>query len=839
MRLSIYATLSISLVLILLQIIVSFKDWNNYKERIIQELEKTYDAKVHIGGNIEVSLITPKLTVHNVYIQYSEDKEQKLSDLISADRIEIRPSLLSLFSFSLKAKSITLLGMKSNKANLLNIMRAKANSDIVDIIVKDSQLQYDSANVVNIKEIVIRRNKHFFGEINSYDFDGKVYISKSTVRVESDFINLLFTGYGDQEGLQGNLTIAIENDSNVISDMAKIFNLNFLSYITPSGNIRISSNVSINENEFTLADLMISSDSMQASGEIQNDRKNNNTNVNINFSRVDLGSMQNSSQSGADIKELLECFREAIPKDLSLNFDIKASDIQYQYKTLDDFHAKLKFTDGEVKVDTRLKFLGVNNVSYLSGNVSNNNSLSEFNGHLSVEGNDFGSFISCFFPSINIKENKKSQFTLHSKIHLAPRIFTISGIRLINGTEFLEGALKINHTKKRNIIDGEFNINNLNIDKYEYSLLSSLSKVEWLKNFIYDVNIKTNIDNFTLNDTKIENLGFLFTVEKGKLATDKVKLSGKDFDITGNAQVLVDQKYAKPLLDVNLAGNKFNGKIFRLPNLVNVKKDSRNEINQMQWSVEQFNLLDDKEDFDANVQISAEKFTTEQDVLKDFNLDAVMRNNTITFRQINYTLDQGQVFFQGYLKPDSIYTKFSILNLDAKRISKVLNIKDINGQVSLNGEIKAQGKSFRDWANSSSGEINLQAQGVVFTNVNFNSFITNLLSSKNKSEISTLANTDIYNGSTLFNSASGKANISNGIVSTSLQFGIDQASGSASSNFTLSDFSLISVFRFFFIPMGHSNPLYIDMHLDGPIWHPKMSFDIDQIFITLIGKRNS
>lgn len=88
MKLSLYAILSISLLLILMHVAATFKDWSGYREYIVKELEKTYDAKVHVGGKIEVSLITPKLTIHNVYVQYNKNKEQKLSDLISAKKLK-------------------------------------------------------------------------------------------------------------------------------------------------------------------------------------------------------------------------------------------------------------------------------------------------------------------------------------------------------------------------------------------------------------------------------------------------------------------------------------------------------------------------------------------------------------------------------------------------------------------------------------------------------------------------------------------------------------------------------------------------------------------------------
>ncbi|MGL9681682.1 MAG: AsmA-like C-terminal region-containing protein [Wolbachia sp.] len=845
MRFSIYAILSISLVIIFLHVAATFKDWNVYKDHIVQKLENTYNAKVRIIGDIKVSLITPKLTIYNVYIQSNNNKEQKLSDLTSINKIEVRPSLLSLFLLSLQTKSIILYGMKSSKENFVHIVNEKASE--ADIIIKDSQVNLnnnfiDYSDLVNIKEIAIKRNGKFFGEVkisdNNYDFSGKVGISKKNVHinVESNFIKLLFIGNRDQEELQGKLTLTINNSSDFVSDIVKIVNLSFLAYTIPSENIEISSKINLNEDEFTAADLRIDSKGIQARGTIQNDRKNNHTNVNVSFSKIDLDSIQNDSRKTIEIKDFLECFRNVMPKNLSLDFNMEASSIQYKNRVLDKFHAMLKFSDGEVKVDTLLQFPGTNNISHISGKVSNSGTLSEFNGGSLVNGDDFESFISCFFPSIKIKESEKNQFTISSKLHFAPRILSISDIRLLNNKEFLHGSIKVSYTKKRNVIDGGFSLHNINADKYDYSLLSSLSKMKWLKNPKYDVNIETSISDFTLNDTKIEDLDFSLKIEKGKLVADKIKLSGEEFDIIGDIKILVDKKYIKPLLDVNLTGNKFNSSILKLPNLIEVKRDSKSKISQIRWPAKQINFLDDKKDFDANVQINVAELKDEHDILKDFNLNAVMINNIITVKKVDYALGRGQVSFQGYLSPNSMYIKFFIANLNTKRVGKVIGINNVNGQISLNGAIKAQGKSFNDWANNSSGEVNLQTRGIEFTNVDFNSFITNLISSKNKSEVSTLTNVDIYNGSTFFENVIGKASIKNGICSTSLQFGINQASGSTSSNLILSNFTLVSLSRFFFIPPGHSSPVYIDMHLDGPIWRPKMSLDEDQIYNTILNR---
>lgn len=119
------------------------------------------------------------------------------------------------------------------------------------------------------------------------------------------------------------------------------------------------------------------------------------------------------------------------------------------------------------------------------------------------------------------------------------------------------------------MIDSKFSIHNINIDKYDYSLFS---KVQWLKNIKYDVNIRTSVKDSIFNGTKIEDLDFSLKIQENKLVADKIKLFGENFDITGSVKILVDQKYTKPLLDVNLTGNKFNGNIFKLPKLLEVKE---------------------------------------------------------------------------------------------------------------------------------------------------------------------------------------------------------------------------------------------------------------------------
>ncbi|WP_253300012.1 AsmA-like C-terminal region-containing protein [Wolbachia endosymbiont of Chironomus riparius] len=834
MKFFIYAALSFLIALFFMHTAVTIKDWSNYKDYITEELEKIHGGKVHIIGKIKASLMMPKLILHNVYIQYNQQKEKKLSDLVNISTIEIKPSLSSLFLFSFKPKSITLFDVKSDKKNLLNIINTKVSNKISNITIKESCISLQ-ANNISIQEINLKENEKFSGKIKIkdayYNFAGKINVTKKEIDIDiqSNLITLSFKGNKDQEKINGNLELTLNNSSNLVSELAKVVNFILLSNFIPSDSIKVLSSISMDENEFVMNDLKINSNSLKAVGIIHNDRKSNHTNVSINFNEINSEFTENNSKREINVKDLLECFKRTIPKDLSLDLNIEARNISYKKKIFDDFHAVVKFKEGKATVNAYLELPGISNTAHLSGKISSDNLLSKFDGNFQVKGNDFESFISCFFPSLRMIKSKKNIFALHSKLHFAPRIFAISDIKLIKDQEFLQGSLKVNYKKNRNIIDGGLSIYNLNINKYN---LSNLSKVQWLKSFKYDVNIKSNFNDCILNDKRIKSLDFLLNIEKNKLLFNQIKIDGKDFDTSGNIEILLDQEYTKPLLNINFKGKEFNGTLITLPNFIEKTSNSRNVIN---WSKKQLDFLHEIERFDANININTEKFKTKYGVLQDFYFSALIENSTIQIRQISYILKDQKAFLQGYLRSGSMYTKFSISDLEADIIGKVIEVNNIKGKININGAVKTHGLSFDEWANNYSGEVKLTAKEVEVFNIDLNSLVTNFMNVKSKSEIATLTSVEIYKGSTPFRNLQGKAIINQGICSTSLQFEIDQSSGSVSANFDLSNFTLHSIFRLFFIIPNHDRS-FIDIYLDGPIWKPKVNFEIDKIFNILKDK---
>ncbi|MBV0900092.1 MAG: hypothetical protein KTV77_05195 [Wolbachia endosymbiont of Fragariocoptes setiger] len=825
MKSYLYAGLFILLFLTVAQLSVKLKDWSSYKDFITHHLENTYNAKVYIIGKVEISLITPKLSIHNVYIKYNNgNAKQRSSDLISMSKIEIKPYFLSLLKFSPKPSSFVLFNMRSNKENLLKIAHKSGNID--NVIIKNAHINNEDISI-DIEELEVKKNKKFSGKAkindNYYNFLGKISITSENIdiNIESNMMSLSFKGNKNQKTINGSLSIVLNNDSSLINNVIKVININLPYEFLPNEKIKILSEISISESKFAVTNIKIGSSSIQADGMMKHDKKSNHSSINLVFKKFDLDLIESKRQKKIYIKDVLECFKNVIPKNLSLDLNIDSSNIQYRRKILSNLIIGIKFADGKAAVHTVLKLPGINNMFYLSGKISSNDILSSFDGSIEIEGNDFTSFISYFYPTLLITDNKKNSFTFHSKVHAAPRTIYILDATLTNDEEFIQGLIRVNYTKKNNMIDGRVTAYNIHSNRYSFNILN---KADWLKNFMYEVNIKADVRNLLINNQKIKSLDFLLHIEKNKLSANKIKIDGENFNTFGDIKVLTEQKYIKPLININLEGKEFNGNILKLPQFI--EKTNRT----MEWSKENFHLLNKLENFDANIHINTETFLMKKSKLKNFNLDALIRNNTATIRQIEYLIHDGKVIFQGHLKPDSIYVKFFVSEIEIDRISE---FNDIKGLVNVNGSMRTQGKSFYDWSNNLSGEVNIRGKKMLLSHLDLDSFITDLLNSKTRAEIVTLTGNKIYKGSTPVYNLNGKATIINGTFSTSLQFATDKSSGSISANLILSNFTVNSIMRLFFIPPNRNNPIYIDAHIDGPILKPKLSFEVEQIFTAL------
>lgn len=828
----------------LLYTIPGFINWNNkYKSYIEQKLKEAYGAQVSINGSIEVSFIPTKMVIHDLYIKH-EGKSDWLSKSTTIEKLEFKPSILSLVKFAPSPKKVIIHGLATDMQNLYRM--TKAGSNIRNVSVIDSDINIGKKDRIHIKAATFKGTKvnkkvtsTFILRQNNYNLNASMDLAKHSsyqvnAKVSSNFLNIVLIGKQDQSSFKGKLTAKTNNLLNVISGIEA-------GKQTVGQTFELTSDVYINNDEFKIYNLGFNSEAIKGNGEVAYNR-NNTYNVGINLERMDIDYLFfNQPRINHDrLNSALENFRLIIPDYINADSTIKAQEVKYNGKVLSSVEFKTNVRNGKAGINLTLALPGDNNSMTILGETTSNKVTSSFKGILSAQGQDVNSLSEWLLPiSINKSlknENKKFKFSGH--VYVAPRVFMISDVKMLIDEGNLHGKVSIKYNKKINTIDGEINANDVNFDRYILNLPTESKKgklpMQWLRDSKFNVKIKVNINDLIIKNNQVKKANFLINTVKDKLSINDISLVGDSIDISGNAKVTTDFKTIKPTLEINLSGKEFSSDFIELPSLIIKTKalKAKNETMKIIWSRHYFNFSKLSE-FNGSINVSIKEFKTKSNTLKDLRLNTVLKDGLISVKQLEYRLADGYLVFQGNIgtgSEPSLVSSFSIANLDISHIAKLLDIDNLTGSIGISGSVKTEGKSMYEWVSKAVGKVNIAARGINFTGVDLDSFIINLLKSKSKSDIASLTQVSLYSGHTFFTTMDGNTEIQNGVCSTSLQFIINNASGSVSSNISLLQFTTISFLRLFFIPPEKSSPVYIDLNLTGPIWQPKVNFNIDDLY---------
>ncbi len=854
-----YVATSIFALLFLLYIVPSFINWNGkYKSYIAKKLEEVYGTQVNISGNIKVSFIPMKVVVHDLYLEHeNEHKNYGLSNLITIEKLEFKPSFLSLIKLAPNPKAITIYNLTTDIQNLYGITTVK-DGNIKSISIVNSNINIGKGTQdkekIHIKAANLKSSKTnrkitsaFVFKQNNYNLDANIDLAKQNTyqinaKISSNFLNIMLIGSKNRDSFEGKLTAKASNLFNVINGITTDKQV---TPITTSQTFELTSDIYANDNEFKIHNLQFNSDSIKGSGKISHE-KGNVYNIEANFERMDIDYFIHNQQKNINydkLNNILESFRLTIPKHININSIIRAQEVKYNSKTSSNLEFKAIVSNGRAGINFALILPGNNNNMTMFGEIIGDKVVSKFKGVLSAQGQDIDSISEWLFP-VSIREDLKSdnnKFTFSSNIYAAPRIFMISDMQILTDEGSFVGKVSVKYNKKVNIIDGKISASNINFDKYNLNLSYAKNKLpmQWLKDTKFNITFKTDINNALIKSNQVKKINFVVNTIKDKLTINNIKLVGDNIDVSGDVKIVTDFKTIRPVIEVNLSSEKFSSAFIELPDFLTKTKDAKNEIAKISWSRHEFNFLK-LDEFDGDINIDIKEFKTKFNGLKDFKLNTILKDGLISVRQLSYRIGDGSVMFQGNIGTgleSSLVSSFSIANLDISNVVKVLDINNLTGNISISGSIKTQGKNIHEWISRAVGKISLAARGINFIGIDLDSFIINLLASKSRSDIASLTQFSLYNGSTFFTTIDGSAEIKNGIFSTSMQFAINNASGSASSNISLLQFTTISLFRLFFIPPEKINPVYVDLNLAGLVWQPKISFDIDALY-SIIAQNN-
>ena len=317
---------------------------------------------------------------------------------------------------------------------------------------------------------------------------------------------------------------------------------------------------------------------------------------------------------------------------------------------------------------------------------------------------------------------------------------------------------------------------------------------------------------------------------------DKIRFNATDgSNLLGFVKVYIRPQDIRPKISVQLKSSKYNSDFMVFPSLMrNVLDDSKKVVN-IKWSDKDLNFYG-LEHVDGDISIDIKDFFCQNNNLIDFVFLASLKDSLMSINKLMFKMDEGFVSVSGKIgmgTSSSLSAVMSIANIGIDKLLSNLNISGVTGNISISGSVQTHGKTVTDWVNFLDGKMEFVAKRVNVVGIDFNKFIMDLLETKSKSDIAALTQISLYNNNTMFNFINAGANIKRGTIAASLQFAIDNAGGVASANISLLQFALISMLRLSFIPPGMSSASHIDMSVQGQLWQPKVTFDINNLYDTV------
>ncbi|SCV63158.1 hypothetical protein ANAPH2_00548 [Anaplasma phagocytophilum] len=225
--------------------------------------------------------------------------------------------------------------------------------------------------------------------------------------------------------------------------------------------------------------------------------------------------------------------------------------------------------------------------------------------------------------------------------------------------------------------------------------------------------------------------------------------------------------------------------------------------------------------------------------LTDLVMSSTFKEGVMSIDDLHFNQGEGNVKISGNVGMGDVTSLSVVIAASNVAIgSKDSNDEDVEepkgmnpkGNISVSGTLQMYGRNVLELMNSVKGKLKFAARRLDVSGVDFDGFITDLFNTESRADIASLSRVYLYRGNTVFEKFDGEMQIERGTAVSSLQFRLNNAVGAASINFMIPQFTVTSLCRFAFVPPGGNSPASIDMSLQGYVWQPKPTFDIDRLF---------
>ena len=866
-------------------------DWNaRYGGYVFEQLGAAASgsgASVRALGKMKGRVLTPKLTVNNLYFECGEEV-QGCSGAVSIEKLELNLSLRSLIFGALEVKSMDMYGVRTDVHSLSNMLTSSALGAAYKIRVFDSSIVADSSaisgsnrNAVYIRSGEIKSNSGDFSADAELMIGGNKYkfVSKLKTNAESKVASIELTSANTSIVLHGNQGFSLSDGENNptsgkfawsvnantsnMSELAEAIgvagDIDILSYITSREGLSLTADVKSGYNgAWEVSNFDVKSAIIAGSANGTCDKKLS-CEAKLAFSLIDMdelfgnGVVDNGDTYRASLGSAMGKRVAGVLSNLDMRFGLDVKEIRYKGNTSKNLVADAYIREGKLAIDRLLLDLpGVNNRLYISGGTHKEEGdiVPRFTGKFNAEGEDIDEILEWIFPIQHNKEGSVGgNFVLDSDLYIAPRVIALRNITMRSGRANVMGDLKYKYGRRGGAVVGKIVVSNFTADVYNFDenfdFKRKMKEFTWLRNIVFPMQLAVKFRDFTVANRRIGELSFLADVSNRKIGIERIRFSAVDSkdstsEVRGYAALTLSSQGVRPRLLLNLDSEQYSSEFLWIPKFINYEsKGSNNKKGRtaqsqqkLRWSKSPIDLSC-FEGMDGSINIKVKKVLFGDVTVSDFLLlsalkEGIMSIDKLAFRQGKRgSVDISGNLGMGDISSISVVVAASNLAIGGNKEKDILR-----GNVSFSGTLQAQGKNVLEWVNSVKGKLKFAARRFDVKGVDFNGFITDLFNTETKAEVASLSRVYLYRGNTVFDTFEGEANIGDGSVVSSLSFRLASAVGAASLNLFLPQFSITSLCRFSFIPPGDKTrtPASIDMNLQGYLWQPNPTFDIDKLF---------
>ncbi|BBJ31683.1 hypothetical protein RAS_07920 [Rickettsia asiatica] len=805
------------------------------------------------------------------YLVIETIREEGKLDL---EQIRIHFSLWSLIKFNPKINKIDILDAKfysnSNVLNIYNheeliknffkykLQNINLNVTNLSIINKQDYSILNFNNCILKKENALSSN-YIFKTTSNYTgkISGSINKRDDTVDFSlnidnNDYGFKLLQIYKDFKLTSGSGEYQIKNLAsvmyNILPDLNHLFNK-----FNQNEAINVKFNISNNEDEIELKDIVIASSFITGNGFV-NIAKNDNitTNVKLDFPKIDLSSLI-SPNAGVTFNTSSSNIR-FIFADKLLKADVAINEIILSNnEALEKIVFSSNLSKGTLKIHEFSGNIKSGGEFKLTGNVTQNAVRSMFDGQLYLKHNDINSLLNILgFNDVTIKE--AIPFSLSSDLKLTLIDLFFKKLLLKTDNLNLSGNFSSKFIAQTPRLDATLNISSLDLSSRTYPIISPL--IEFTKNLTKDMktldypskfipiriigylaNLDILIDSIKYDDHVFDKMNLL-----AKIVPANIKISNLDFK-TANSYLStswnLDVSSVLPSLTVEIKDGNLTTDLLSPAGMLNLRNKLINDYSLDKATLQFYGTLSTLSQNDL--------------ILKNVKFYVANNNNLLQFNNIEAELLGGK--FQGsgniLLEPYSINFVYALNTIDLDKVSAFMPkiFTASSGEVSISGSLGTNGNTLQSQLYNLTIKSQFAINNIDVNNFAMDSFIEKINTADYKVQnLDKDINSAITTGQENIRGISGDIELQKGIaLLKKVKFATQYSSGAASFavniyNFDMDASSILS----FYVParlvkLNTSNTssdkdslAHLNIKMQGSIFAPKKTFDSSELKKLLI-----